>query len=185
MRLGYAGEHRLAAAGLGLHRAVGMRRARSRTCGLSRAVAGTEDCRGPCAPPPVGVTRSHPITAKASEGAYGLRPQDLRGAYFPGEAPDAPATEPQTIALVDSYDDPNAEADLKIYVEEFALPPCIEANRCFKKVNQVGETGPHQSRAANGKRKKPTDGRLRYLSTSTRTEARESAEGMQTREQPS
>ena len=91
---------------------------------------------------PLGVTRSHLITAaKASEGVYGLRPQDLRGAYFPGEQPDAPVSEPQTIALVDAYDDPNAETDLEVYDHEFSLPRCTEANGCFKKVNQEGETG--------------------------------------------
>jgi hypothetical protein len=91
---------------------------------------------------PLGITSSHPITAaKASEGAYGLRPQDLRSAYFPGEQPDAPASEPQTIALVDAYDDPNAEADLKTYDEEFGLAECTAGNGCFEQVNQNGETG--------------------------------------------
>jgi hypothetical protein len=91
---------------------------------------------------PLGITRSHAITAaKASEGAYGLRPQDLRSAYFPGEQPDAPASEPQTIALVDAYNDLNAEADLKAYDEEFGLLECTVANGCFEQVNQNGETG--------------------------------------------
>ncbi len=76
-------------------------------------------------------------------GASCFSPQDLRDAYFPGasELPDAPASEPQTIALVDAYDDPKAEADLRVYDEEFGLPPCTEANKCFVKVNQNGETG--------------------------------------------
>jgi hypothetical protein len=88
---------------------------------------------------PLGITSSHPITAKASEGAYGLRPQDLRNAYFPGEQPYAPASEPQTIALVDSYNDLEAEADLKVYDEEFNLPECTTGNGCFEQVNQNGE----------------------------------------------
>jgi hypothetical protein len=91
---------------------------------------------------PLGITRSSAITAaKASEGAYGLRPQDLLGAYFPGEQPDAPVSEPQTIALVDAYNDPSAEADLKVYDEEFALPACTVGSSCFRQVNQKGETG--------------------------------------------
>jgi hypothetical protein len=77
----------------------------------------------------------------AGEGAYGLRPQDLRSAYFPGEAPDAPASEPQTIALVDAYNDPNAEAGLALYDLEFGLPECTSANGCFGQVNQDGEIG--------------------------------------------
>ena len=107
---------------------------------------------------PLGIARRHVITAaKASEGAYGLRPQDLRGAYFPGEQPDAPASEPQTIALVDAYDDPNAEADLEVYDHEFSLPSCTEANGCFKKVNQVGETG-HPPVASSEREKEEADG---------------------------
>ena len=38
----------------------------------------------------------------------------------------------QTIALVDAYNDPTAEADLKTYDEEFGLPACTTANGCFK-----------------------------------------------------
>ena len=90
---------------------------------------------------PLGMTLSAPIRANsAAEGAYGLRPQDLRSAYFPGEQPDAPASEPQTIALVDAYNDPDAEADLRTYDEEFGLPECTAGNGCFEQVNQNGET---------------------------------------------
>jgi hypothetical protein len=91
---------------------------------------------------PLAITRAQAISAgAASEGAYGLRPQDLRSAYFPGEAPDAPASEPQTIVLVDAYNDPNAEAGLAVYDQEFDLPECTSANGCFAQVNQNGETG--------------------------------------------
>ncbi|HEY7934874.1 MAG TPA: S8 family serine peptidase [Solirubrobacteraceae bacterium] len=91
---------------------------------------------------PLGMTRPVAITAALpSEGAYGLRPADLRGVYFPGEEPDAPASQPQTIALVDAYNDPAAEAGLQIYDREFHLPECTTANGCFGQVNQNGETG--------------------------------------------
>ena len=70
-----------------------------------------------------------------------LTPQNLNDAYFPGEKPEAPGSEPQTIALVDAYNDPNIEDDLKVYDEAFGLPACTEANGCFKKVNQKGEVG--------------------------------------------
>jgi hypothetical protein len=91
---------------------------------------------------PLGIATSHAITAvRALEGAYGLRPQDLQSAYFPGEAPDAPASEPQTIALVDAYDDLDAEADLKTYDQEFGLPECTAGDGCFQQVNQNGEAG--------------------------------------------
>ncbi|MFI5005172.1 MAG: S8 family serine peptidase [Solirubrobacterales bacterium] len=95
---------------------------------------------------PLGMTRSRPIaSASAAEGVDGLRPQDLRSAYFPGEQPDAPASEPQTIALVDAYDDPNATTDLNAYSKEFGLPELPKCTAgavsdCFEKVNQLGET---------------------------------------------
>jgi hypothetical protein len=91
---------------------------------------------------PLGMTSSAAIRAgSAADGADGLRPADLRSAYFPGEPPDAPSSAPQTIALVDAYNDPSAEADLGVYDREFGLPPCTAEDKCFKKVNQLGETG--------------------------------------------
>jgi hypothetical protein len=74
----------------------------------------------------------------AAQGCYGLTPQDLQGAYA------LPATAPteQTIALVDAYDDPSAEADLKVFDEEFHLPACTSANGCFTKVNANGKASP-------------------------------------------
>ena len=67
-----------------------------------------------------------------------LTPQNLQQAYFPGEAPEAPASNPQTIALVDAYNDLNAEADLNTYSSEFGLPACTKANGCFTKVGESG-----------------------------------------------
>lgn len=43
-----------------------------------------------------------------------------------------------TIAIVDAYDDPNAESDLATYRTNFDLPACTTANGCFKKVDQDG-----------------------------------------------
>lgn len=45
-----------------------------------------------------------------------------------------------TIAIVDAYDNPNAESDLATYSTTFNLPQCTTANGCFKKVNQSGGT---------------------------------------------
>ena len=67
-----------------------------------------------------------------------LTPRNLQQAYFPDEAPDAPASEPQTIALVDAYNDLNAEADLNTYSSEFGLPACTRENGCFTKVGESG-----------------------------------------------
>jgi subtilase family serine protease len=46
----------------------------------------------------------------------------------------------QTVAIVDAYDDPHAEADLAVYRAAYGLPACTTANGCFRKVNQNGGT---------------------------------------------
>jgi hypothetical protein len=85
---------------------------------------------------PIGMVRpaarAQPAVPSPKTGQLGLRPQDLHSAYSlppvaPGEA---------TIALIDAYNDPRAEADLKTYSEEFGLPACTAGNGCFKQVGQ-------------------------------------------------
>jgi hypothetical protein len=100
------------------------------------------------------MTRNGPIRALTpAEGGFGLTPQNLHSAYrLPTTAPSA-----QTIALVDAYNDPNAEADLNTYDEKLGLPPfpgCKgETDGCFEKVNQSGETGNLPFPASNAARK--------------------------------
>jgi subtilase family serine protease len=67
----------------------------------------------------------------------GLTPNDLQHAYH---LPSTTAGKGQTIAIVDAYDDPQAESDLAVYRSTFGLPPCTRANHCFKKVDQRGNT---------------------------------------------
>jgi hypothetical protein len=115
------------------------------SCLSMRLVARTQAARARLHPQAITHSAKIGVVEKASEcheayGASCFAPQDLREAYFPGEQPDAPASEPQTIALVDAYNDPNAESDLKVYDEEFALPACTTGNGCFEKINQNGET---------------------------------------------
>ena len=69
----------------------------------------------------------------------GYTPSDLQAAY---NLPSKTAGFFQTIAIVDAYDDPKAESDLKIYRSTFSLPPCTTANGCFLKVNQSGAPSP-------------------------------------------
>ncbi len=79
-----------------------------------------------------------PAGTPVQEGYFGFRPADLHSAYaLPAEAEGA-----QTIALVDAYDDPTAEEDLRVYDEEFGLPQCTTANGCFRKLNQEGRGAP-------------------------------------------
>jgi len=64
----------------------------------------------------------------------GLTPSDLHAAY---SLPSA-GSQGATVAIVDAYDDPNAEADLRVYRAQFGLPACTSAGGCFRKVGQSG-----------------------------------------------
>jgi subtilase family serine protease len=75
--------------------------------------------------------------APMSTTPHGYFPADLQSAY---SLPSATAGSGQTIAIVDSYDDPTAESDLGVYRNQWKLPVCTTANGCFKKVNQTGGT---------------------------------------------
>jgi subtilase family serine protease len=67
----------------------------------------------------------------------GYGPSDLQSAY---KLPSSTAGSGQTVAIVDAYNDPTAEADLAVYRAQYGLPACTTANGCFKKVNQTGGT---------------------------------------------
>ncbi|MER7568964.1 S53 family peptidase [Streptomyces sp. NPDC097941] len=81
------------------------------------------------------------ITPKAADAATpsGYGPSDLQSAYGLTAA-SASNGSGQTIAIVDAYNDPNAEADLAKYRSYYGLPACTTANGCFKKVSQTGST---------------------------------------------
>jgi hypothetical protein len=46
----------------------------------------------------------------------------------------------RTVAIVDAFDDPHAEADLSHYRTQYKLPACTTANGCFRKVGQSGSS---------------------------------------------
>jgi hypothetical protein len=73
----------------------------------------------------------------ATPSGYG--PTDLRSAYNLTAASLTNGIG-QTIAIIDAYDNPNAEANLAVYRAQFGLPPCTTANGCFSKINQMGGT---------------------------------------------
>jgi subtilase family serine protease len=95
-------------------------------------------CPGPAA---ADAARCHAHVVTDAKGApqavtapKGYGPAQFRGAYgLPATAPT-----PQTIAIVDAYDDPNIASDLNTYSSQFGLPLCNAANPCFQKVNQSG-----------------------------------------------
>jgi hypothetical protein len=69
-----------------------------------------------------------------------LTPQQLHAAY---ELPAGTSVSAeQTIAVVDAYDDPTAEADLAVYDQQFDLPECTQANGCFRKIDEHGNESP-------------------------------------------
>jgi subtilase family serine protease len=74
----------------------------------------------------------------ATSGPSGYGPTDIRAAYGLGSA----SGSGRTVAIVDAYDDPTAEADLGVYRGQFGLPACTTANGCFRKVNQTGGSTP-------------------------------------------
>ncbi|MGB8995408.1 MAG: Ig-like domain repeat protein [Pseudonocardiaceae bacterium] len=76
------------------------------------------------------------LAANALPNGYG--PTDLRSAYNLTTIGNAA----MTVAIVDAYDDPNAESDLATYRSTFTLPACTTANGCFHKLNQSGQTSP-------------------------------------------
>jgi subtilase family serine protease len=69
----------------------------------------------------------------------GYAPADLLAAYNLGAA-SASGGSGQVVAIVDAYDDPNAESDLAVYRSQFGLPACTTSNGCFRKVDQNGGT---------------------------------------------
>ncbi|HLJ36036.1 MAG TPA: peptidase S8 [Ktedonobacteraceae bacterium] len=98
-----------------------------------------------CGAVSVGYARCMAILAVASQfrpdsgGPAGYHPADLQSAYA---LPSTSQGKGETVAIVDAFDDPNAEADLGVYRSTFGLPACTTGNGCFKKVNETGGKKP-------------------------------------------
>ena len=71
----------------------------------------------------------------------GFGPSQLRSAYKISGT----GSSGTTVAVIDAFGYPTAEADLAIYRAQFGLPTCTTANGCFKKVNQTGTQGSYPS----------------------------------------
>ncbi|MCH0561527.1 putative Ig domain-containing protein, partial [Streptomyces sp. MUM 16J] len=76
------------------------------------------------------------LAAAVASTPSGLSPANLHSAY------NLPSTGGSglTVAIVDAYNDPNAEADLATYRSTYGLSACTKANGCFKQVSQSGST---------------------------------------------
>jgi subtilase family serine protease len=81
------------------------------------------------------VTAVAPAVDPPPTDGYG--PSDLQRAYNL-TASSASAGSGATVAIVDAYDDPNAESDLGVYRTRYGLSACTTANGCFHKINQRG-----------------------------------------------
>jgi hypothetical protein len=79
---------------------------------------------------------AHPYSVVPAATPAGFGPADLAGAYKLTTS----GGSGQTVAVVDAFDDPNAESDLAIYRSQFGLPACTTANGCFSKVDETGGT---------------------------------------------
>ncbi len=81
------------------------------------------------------------VVARARPSPAYYAPSDIRAAYGLRTA----SSHGRTVAIVDAYDDPKAEADLGVYRRQFGLPACTTANGCFTKVNQTRRRDPPQA----------------------------------------
>ena len=72
------------------------------------------------------------VAPDATPAGYG--PSDIESAYNLAGAGGSGAT----VAIVDAYNDPTAEADLATYRSTYGLPACTSGNGCFAKVDQNG-----------------------------------------------
>jgi subtilase family serine protease len=78
------------------------------------------------------------LSPDGASGPTGYGPSQIRGAYnLTGTSAHG-----RTVAVVDAYDDPRAEADLAVYRRTFGLPVCTSANGCLRTVNQRGASSP-------------------------------------------
>jgi hypothetical protein len=100
-----------------------------------------------CAEP----TRKHQLACHAIVStdpdvqAAALGPQTLPSGYGPPDLRSAygittPGSSTATVAVVDAYNNPNAESDLAVYRTKYGLPTCTTASGCFRKVDQKGGT---------------------------------------------
>jgi subtilase family serine protease len=104
-----------------------------RVCGTpAHGTAACDAIRNDAAPN-AGVSSNGAKPAATTPRGYG--PDDLQSAY---NLPSSTAGSGRTVAIVDAYDDPNAEKDLGVYRAQYGLSACTTANGCFKKVNQSG-----------------------------------------------
>jgi subtilase family serine protease len=90
-----------------------------------------------CSRAPAGFAACASLLPNVQPDSAGYGPRQLASAYELAAAQVA-AGEGQTVALVDSYSDPDAQKDLNTYRSRYGLPACGAG--CFEQVSQTGST---------------------------------------------
>jgi len=121
---------------------VGLALAATTAPAASLAVSGQPPTTTACDTPAAGTASCMATARKGANGRVltyttprGYGPADLQSAYNLAGL----KSTGRTVAIVDAYNDPTAEADLGVYRAAFGLPACTTANGCFRKVNQRGQ----------------------------------------------
>src|SRR2546423_5712975 len=119
------------------------------TCLLLTAPAGATSNKPVCpGPAHNGAARCHAHVVTDDKGKPLARPQPQQAALGPADLQSAYGLGPfsssngggRTIAIVDAYHYPTAEADLGTYRRTYGLPPCTKVSGCFRQVDQNGGT---------------------------------------------
>jgi len=98
-----------------------------------------------CATAKTGQFRCFAMRRTDIAGSTGIRPLVTPSGYGPSDLASAYGLPSgggagETVAIVDAFDDPNAEADLAVYRTQYGLSACTTANGCFSKVDETGGT---------------------------------------------
>lgn len=114
---------------------------------VSFAQASNSHAHAVCGPADPAAARCHIHVVERPGGFVGtpsgLSPASIKSAYsFPT---DLTAGAGKTVAIVDAYNDANAESDLNAFSAKYGLPSC--STGCFSKVNQTGGTSYPRSNA--------------------------------------
>ncbi len=99
-------------------------------------------------PPASGELQS--ASAQPASTPLGYGPSELQSAYYLSALSSAQGAG-KTIALVDAYDDPNAESDLATYRAQYGLPSCTTAGGCFTKREAARDQTRPASRRLGGR----------------------------------
>lgn len=79
----------------------------------------------------------------------GYTPADLQGAYGLATAA-AKVGSGETVAIVDAFNDPDANSDLAVYRQQFSLGACTTSTGCLTILNQYGGTSLPKSDPTGG-----------------------------------